>query len=592
MTPRDSISKYYSIAFLTACLFLAPLLFDFSLVEVWNWPRILAISGLLALLSGIGLVKKGFKLKVDSVFLVIAIGWVVVMVITSIQVKDMPAAIYLIGMRCLLIGLAIAMGALKEARSIPIILSLFAIFEGIVGLGQGLGLIEFRMEAEGIVGTVGNPNGYASLMVLLFPFAVINSLSNDHKIRIIGFAAIVACLVGIVATFSIAAIIAFAIGLILPLLGWRFGEILRQNRKATHLLSTIFFLVVTFAGLVWGLANFDQTERIDSEISGKTERAFLWRETAAMVIDRPLGNGIGSWKYEILNRGVLPPSTSFGQRYYAEAHNDFIQMAAESGILGALAYLGILLLIFNIALQKGLRTNSNHSLIIGFLLASAILSWSIISAYHFPIERMDHLIVLAAIFASVLALEPIGNALNAVLSKVLALLMMLVSIAIFYFAFESLTAEHHLRNARNAQMEGSWVKMLQECKLVKPNICQADYFSSTPVSWYQGLAEYQSHQLPKALESFRLANAQNPAHPHILNNLAATFVGLQQFDSAIVYYEISESIFPEFEEPYLNHAKIKAALGDTVAAIQILKKYPDLPSNGRKNITRALRDYE
>jgi O-antigen ligase/Flp pilus assembly protein TadD len=66
-----------------------------------------------------------------------------------------------------------------------------------------------------------------------------------------------------------------------------------------------------------------------------SERGMLYRRTVAMIGDFPLfGVGMGAWG-ELFTRYVSPPWSQFF--YNRETHNDYLQFAAESGLLAALA---------------------------------------------------------------------------------------------------------------------------------------------------------------------------------------------------------------------------------------------------------------
>jgi O-antigen ligase/tetratricopeptide (TPR) repeat protein len=66
-----------------------------------------------------------------------------------------------------------------------------------------------------------------------------------------------------------------------------------------------------------------------------SERGMLYRRTLAMIQDFPLfGVGMGAWG-ELFTHYVSPPWSQFF--YYRETHNDYLQFAAESGLLTVLA---------------------------------------------------------------------------------------------------------------------------------------------------------------------------------------------------------------------------------------------------------------
>lgn len=91
-------------------------------------------------------------------------------------------------------------------------------------------------------------------------------------------------------------------------------------------------------------------ETLQGEVSGMM-RVALWMDTAKMVRDFPLwGVGLGAWST------VFPQyqEAAVSRTYFREAHNDYVELAAETGVLGA----GLLTWFFVLVAQRlrnGLR---------------------------------------------------------------------------------------------------------------------------------------------------------------------------------------------------------------------------------------------
>jgi len=88
-------------------------------------------------------------------------------------------------------------------------------------------------------------------------------------------------------------------------------------------------------------------------------RMQLWKEALCVIRDHPLwGAGLNTYAL------VIRPYKSF---YFGEAyaHNSFLQMAAETGVLGLLSFLWILFGYF----KNGFRhlSNSRNSLVLGLM---------------------------------------------------------------------------------------------------------------------------------------------------------------------------------------------------------------------------------
>jgi O-antigen ligase len=77
-----------------------------------------------------------------------------------------------------------------------------------------------------------------------------------------------------------------------------------------------------------------------------SSRVGAWRDATRIVRDFPMfGTGVGSF-----GRAMLVYQTGDREVFYAEAHNDYLQTAAEGGLL-----VGIPVVICLVALARGIR---------------------------------------------------------------------------------------------------------------------------------------------------------------------------------------------------------------------------------------------
>jgi O-antigen ligase/tetratricopeptide (TPR) repeat protein len=90
-----------------------------------------------------------------------------------------------------------------------------------------------------------------------------------------------------------------------------------------------------------------------TEDMGFAGRAVMWRDTFKMVSDFPfLGVGLGSWQ-DLYQRYQRAPWTPI---FFREAHNDYLELLAETGVVGFL-----LLLLFFFNAGKGLLAHLSQS---------------------------------------------------------------------------------------------------------------------------------------------------------------------------------------------------------------------------------------
>lgn len=240
------------------------------------------------------------------------------------------------GMLCFLATQALRRSS--QARKVALILVVYGVAVAAFALLQGVApngkLYWVRVPRMGgwIYGPYVNHNHYAGLMELLVPIPLVISLSRlaHEKTRIAAgvAAAIMAGTIflsgsrgGMIALFAELTIL----GVIL----------FRQKRGVRIALGLAAFAVVLVSLLVW-LGGKELTTRVGSisqeargEISGGM-RLHIYKDGIRMFGHRPvLGWGLGTFPV------VYPQFRSFYTNFFVnEAHNDYVQLLAEMGVLG------------------------------------------------------------------------------------------------------------------------------------------------------------------------------------------------------------------------------------------------------------------
>lgn len=206
--------------------------------------------------------------------------------------------------------------------------------------------------------------GGVLLMALTMTAAL--SFSSEGRRRLLLSLAGVAQLAALIATFSRNAWLGVAAGFI------TLSFLARKIRLVAVLAVAALILLITPAYMSARL-----TSLWDPRHDSARERLFMWRSGLEMVKDHPLlGVGPGGVK-RLYPRYVLPEA---GKRSTGHLHSNLVQIAAERGILGLLAWLWIWVAFFLKAatilrrLQAGagadrMLTAGSLAAILGFLVA-------------------------------------------------------------------------------------------------------------------------------------------------------------------------------------------------------------------------------
>jgi O-antigen ligase len=228
-------------------------------------------------------------------------------------------------------------------------LAAFALLQGVAPNGKLYWLRQPRMGGW-IYGSYVNHNHYAGLMELLVPIPLALSLTRlaDEKERIaagIAAAIMVGTIFlsgsrgGMLAMFAELALLATVL--------------LRQRRSMRIVVGVAAFVMVLVSLLTW-LGGKELTSRVTSistearsEISGGM-RLSIDRDTVRMFRQKPvLGWGLGSFPI------VYPQFRSFYTNFFVnEAHNDYLQLLSEMGLLGFGCMVWFVIVLYRRAFRK------------------------------------------------------------------------------------------------------------------------------------------------------------------------------------------------------------------------------------------------
>jgi O-antigen ligase/tetratricopeptide (TPR) repeat protein len=149
-------------------------------------------------------------------------------------------------------------------------------------------------------------------------------------------------------------------------------------------------------------ARVDQSAAEMETIVGRIE---AWKGGLALIRDFPIfGVGLGGWP-EVFARYQLPP---WQVLFFAQAHNDYIQLLAETGIVGIALYAWLAVSIVR-KIVSGARTMDAAAGPIFAALIAGIVAAGVVEFFDFDL-RIPALAVLFAVFAGLLVrLTAIGS---------------------------------------------------------------------------------------------------------------------------------------------------------------------------------------
>lgn len=210
--------------------------------------------------------------------------------------------------------------------------------------------------------TFGSPNHLATYLILTLPLALWRLLQARSVPLRIGIALLmIGMILSLVFTQSRGGWVGFVAACILLALltGWKVMRHPQTDRRRAFLMVGMVMLLVGIgAGILWMVPQFQ--DRIKTLVDSDFNRArvLIWQSAFNMFKAQPLwGHGYGTFvvKVPLFKPPELDQYHPFSRHLLSHAHNEFLETAAETGIIGLLLQLSVLMLLYGSAIRAYLK---------------------------------------------------------------------------------------------------------------------------------------------------------------------------------------------------------------------------------------------
>jgi O-antigen ligase/polysaccharide polymerase Wzy-like membrane protein len=251
------------------------------------------------------------------------------LLLVAVVATSQPRSAWLrLGKALALGSLLVASIALAEATGNPVVLgALAALRDGAIPIG----------DVPRVAATLSHPNATAMLLELGFPLLIAWAWTSSGQRRVLVMLAAVATLGAIVLTFSRAGIATalFSLGLLVAI-----ALIRREPRRAV---AVGLLAVVVPLALGWSAVAYPGLDRrifagLDESSSLQPPRTEFWSVATQMAADYPL-LGVGPDNFRWLFDSY---SGAQANNLGIHAHNQYLETAADTGVLGLAAFLVLL----------------------------------------------------------------------------------------------------------------------------------------------------------------------------------------------------------------------------------------------------------
>ena len=347
---------------------------------------------------------------------------------------------------------------------------------------------------------------------------------------------------------------------------------------------------------------------IDKAFSGQA-RLYLYRNTIEMIkANLFLGSGFGNFKY------VYPRYRDRGEWALSglntrveEAHNEYLQILSEVGIVGFLAFAWILLMIGRMSLWLIQKGDFDHHFFIALALTMGIFATLIESLFDFnlqnPASGITFWIVvgfLEVIYHSVKKKEgpltdlPRVFSIKSKISRGFIGLGVVTCLALaIFFSVRPVIGDYYLRWGRLFGGSQNWEEALWSFE--RARVFSPYHFD---VFFHLGQTKEQMKDYEGAVQAYQKCITLHPYFIEARNNLGAVYIKLDMLDEAIEEFKGAIEINPYYPGLYNNLGYLYSKRNLLKKAVEEYQKVLDLdPENAEvhKNLGllyfNKLKDY-
>jgi O-antigen ligase len=469
---------------------------------------------------------------------------------------------------------------------------------------QYYGFDPYLKDLHSLTSTIGQKNWISNYIGMFFPIALIYFLlENKKRNKIIYFILLSILYVtlmicqsrGIWISICLTAILAIYI-----IIKFKFYEIFKRNRKwLSYLLVTFLAITIIYSTdnpLNKSAITFPQRamSTFDEQDPSINARLLMWKTTFEMIKDKPiLGSGIGTFKINYLDyQADFIEKNPYYVKYSGnagEAHNEYLQIWSELGIIGLGIFLLIIFVFYKLVWEFLKKEKDNKKKIMCLGLFLGINCFLIHSLFTFPL----HVPTLGSTFFIIFGLTVvyikdfnltkiekkinIKNPLIKIVLNISVLLLMIVAIncmvikpyiaELYYFKGMRYNVDKNFTkslpnfqyavqldpyNGRIIHALGSTYYHL-DIQDEAQNILQKTkkYITDRNTFRNLGLSYMQSGNYQEAEKEFRHAIYLDPKFYNAYNDLASLYIYENEYDKAIRQWERAIELNLEFEEKHI-----------------------------------------
>lgn len=421
-------------------------------------------------------------------------------------------------------------------------------------------------------GLMANRNLYGSAQALLIPFCFLVLQQGSRTWKYISGASLFLLVISIFFSQTrsawLASVLIFSISFILIYI---FSPANRKKWLAGSaaalfiIILTIGFLMTTsdnedFKKSITGRAASFTGSSVDSSAEQKnvTERFTIWKKTIQLIKKQPvLGVGPGNWRIAIPTTGTEGTAWETGIYVPDQPHNDYLHIASETGIPGALFYFIPWIIIGLLGLQVIIKTTSDESRLLTIFMIAGMTAFAADSMFSFPEERIEHSLYFTLMCGAVLGawfnFHVTERNKNIAVPKWVTYSMVFAAVFAIFIGSKRYNFEVHLNRAMGYEKVGQFATVLEEAEAAKNSFVTLDPVGKS-VEIYSSIGYKETGRQEQAIRELNTAKKYHPNNYMVYNNLGTIYTDRKEYDKAIENYLKALKLTPKFEITYKNLA--------------------------------------
>lgn len=477
------------------------------------------------------------------------------------------------------------------------------------GFSKNIETMDLDANIVSLSGNHGNKNVMAANLLIKFPFVLWLIINHKSLIKIINIGIV---FFGVVALFIMNTRSTYVgLGIIFLIYSITTVFFVGLTNKTKAALQISYFLGPIIIGFFTAnllLANAVELQGYQGGYGTVTKRAgditiqseqgsriHLWKGAIDYATKHPLvGAGYGNWKL-----ASIPYEKEFTNDLFVpyHCHNDFIEMFADLGIIGGIAFGFMFLLVPIFTIKIWRKKEFKPYQLTATISFMAVTCYAVDAFLNFPAERtaMQTMLAVSAAFVflpishidKTKTTNGINKHLFSVLFFLISLLLIIPSIYVAKQTFDSLKIQKYVMGEIDADPKMA----LDEVKSSFPAIPNLST-STLPIKGLIARYEFRDKHYEEAL---RLLNESETDNPYLHYNdfiKTAIYADKQKFDSVAIYAKKAFYNWPRATSYYKNIMFSSAKNKDSNEIKKAYKEYNKYRPGAEANAQYLLAMYE